>query len=170
MSETTKFPLMMIVSTITSYGHIWNLRQWSFGWSCRKCSHKSSDIEQHKISDDCLTWHLRCIADEFGEVLTQNFRWSVEGNRRNISTRMTPMHSTLPMIEDAEDQKRMQVLIDSLRIYRVWGEIILTCDNRPLLSLVQLGSILGQIDPLLLILKTFIYHTLLCSQHFRMSV
>ena len=48
----------------------------------------------------------------------------------------------------------MQVLIDSLRIYREFGgEKIILPDNRPLLSLVQLGSILGQIDPLLLIFE-----------------
>ena len=113
---------------------------------------------QHKISDDCLTWHLRCIADEFGEVLLPKILgglWKGIWRSDNISTRMASiMHSTLPMLEDAEDQKRMQVLIDSLRIYREFGgERIILPDNRPLLSLVQLGSILGQIDPLLLIFE-----------------
>ena len=113
---------------------------------------------QHKVSDECLTWHLRCIADEFGEVLLPKILgglWKGIWRSDGVSSRMASiMHSTLPMLEDVDDQKRMQVLIDSLRIYREQdGKKIVLPDNRPLLSLVQLGSILGQIDPLLLIFE-----------------
>jgi hypothetical protein len=113
---------------------------------------------QHRISDDCLTWHMRCIADEFGEVLMPKILgglWKGIWRSDNVSSRMASiMHSTLPMLEDADDQKRMQVLIDSLKTYRDFkGEKIILPDNRPLLSLVQLGSILGQIDPLLIIFE-----------------
>ncbi len=113
---------------------------------------------QWEVSDQCLTWHARFIPDEWGvDALPKLMGGLWKGIRHSdeISARIERvMHYALNELDAAEDKQRMQVLIDSLRIYRESeGEKVVLPSNRPLLAIVQLALILAQVDPVLIILE-----------------